>query len=170
MAKVWFVISFQQMCIFSEDPWLAVTGLWKKNNSMRCFNYQAKKSENQLFQEKSYKPSNKTKTCQTACLESKRSCGRAPLWHSSFKRARCFSPAHSLRFNIVGSLRDREVACSASDRQSSNFQFCVWRVVSSHSSPHPQEVLLALLSLHVHKGGLKPDPFHFIRAPLTLKF
>ena len=41
------------------------------------------------------------------------------------------------------SLRDREVACSASDRQGSTFESCVWRTVSSHSSHHPQEVLLA---------------------------
>ena len=64
--------------------------------------------------------------------------------------------------NIVGSLRDREVACSASDRQGSNFESCVWRTVSSQSSHHPQEVLLAQFSLYVHKGGLKPDSFHFI--------
>ena len=59
-------------------------------------------------------------------------------------------------------LRDREVACSASDRQGSNFESCVWRTVSSQSSHHPQEVLLAQFSLYVHKGGLKPDSFHFI--------
>ena len=57
---------------------------------------------------------------------------------------------------------DREVACSASDRQGSNFESCVWRTVSSQSSHHPQEVLLAQFSLYVHKGGLKPDSFHFI--------
>ena len=33
--------------------------------------------------------------------------------------------------------------------------------MSSHSSHHPQEVLLAQFSLYVHKGGLKPDLFHF---------
>ena len=27
--------------------------------------------------------------------------------------------------------------------------------------PHSQEVLLAQLSLYVHKGGLKPDSFYF---------
>ena len=64
------------------------------------------------------------------------------------------------RVSIVGSLRDREVACSASDRQDSNFESCVWRTVSSQSSHHPQEVLLAQFSLYVHKGGLKPDSFH----------
>ena len=61
----------------------------------------------------------------------------------------------------MGSLRDREVACSASDRQGSNFEYCVWRAVSSQSSHHPQEVLLAQFSLYVHKSGLKPDSFHF---------
>ena len=34
--------------------------------------------------------------------------------------------------------------------------------VSSQSSHHPQEVLLAQFSLYVHKGGLKPDSFHFL--------
>ena len=33
--------------------------------------------------------------------------------------------------------------------------------MSSQSSHHPQEVLLAQFSLYVHKGGLKPDLFHF---------
>ena len=65
-------------------------------------------------------------------------------------------------FNIVASLRDREIACSTSDRQGSNFEFCVWRAVSSHSSHHPpQEVRLARFSLYVHKGGLKLHSFHF---------
>ena len=54
------------------------------------------------------------------------------------------------------------IRCSASDRQGSNFEPCVWRTVSSQSSHHPQEVLLAQLSLYVHKGGLNPDSFHFI--------
>ena len=67
-----------------------------------------------------------------------------------------------VKVSIVGSLCDREVACSASDRQGSNFEPCVWRTVSSQSSHHPQEVLLAQFSLYVHKSGLKPDLFHFI--------
>ena len=48
--------------------------------------------------------------------------------------------------------------------QGSNFDSCVWRTVSSQSSHHPQEVLLAQFSLYVHKGGLKPDSFHFYIA------
>ena len=66
-----------------------------------------------------------------------------------------------VKVSIVGSLRDREVACSASDRQGLNFESCAWRAVSSQSSHHPQEVLLAQFSLYVHKGGLKPDSFQF---------
>ena len=58
-------------------------------------------------------------------------------------------------FNIVESLSDRKVACSAS-----NFETCVWRTVSCHSSHHPQEVILAQFSLCVHKSGLEPNPFH----------
>ena len=79
-----------------------------------------------------------------------------------FKETKMFLPHPRVKVSIVGSLRDREVACSASDRQGSNFESCVWRTVSSHSSHHPQEVLLAQFILYVHKGGLKPDSFHFI--------
>ena len=77
------------------------------------------------------------------------------------KETKLFLPHPRVKVSIVGSLRDREEACSASDRQGSNFESCVWRTVSSQSSHHPQEVLLAQFSLYVHKGGLKPDSFHF---------
>ena len=82
------------------------------------------------------------------------------------KETKLFLPHPRVKVSIVGSLRDREVACSASDRQGSNFESCVWRRVSSQSSHHPQEVLLAQFSLYVHKGGLKPDSFHFHHYPL----
>ena len=78
------------------------------------------------------------------------------------KETKMSFPHPLVKLSIVGSLRDREVACSASDRQDSNFEACVWREVSSHSSHHPQEVLLPQFSLYVHKSGLKPDSFHFI--------
>ena len=84
------------------------------------------------------------------------------------KETKLFLPHPRVKVSIVGSLRDREVACSASDRQGSNFESCVWRTVSSQSSHHPQEVLLAQFSLYVHKGGLKPDSFHFISLKLIL--
>ena len=68
-----------------------------------------------------------------------------------------FCAAHSpVRLDI-----ETKSPCSASDRLGSNFESCVWRTVSSQSSHHPQEVLLAQFSLYVHKGGLKPDSFHF---------
>ena len=78
------------------------------------------------------------------------------------KETKMFLPHPRVKVSIVGSLRDREVACSVSDRQGSNFKFCVWRTVSSQSSHHPQGVLLAQFSLYVHRGGLRPDSFHFI--------
>ena len=91
---------------------------------------------------------------------------QARVWGSvpglgGLKETNMFLPHPHVKLSIVGGLRDREVACSASDRQGSNFESCVWRTVSSHSSHHPQEVLLAQFSPYVHKGGLKPDSFHF---------
>ena len=71
------------------------------------------------------------------------------------KETKLFLPHPRVKVSIVGSLHYREVACSVSDRQGSNFESCVWRTVSSQSSHHPQEVLLAQFSLCVHKGGLK---------------
>ena len=87
----------------------------------------------------------------------------------SLKETKMFLPHPRVKVSIVGSLRDREVACSASDRQGSNFESCVWRAVSSQTSHHPQEVLLAQFSLYVHKGGLKPDSFHLFTNTSSLK-
>ena len=84
------------------------------------------------------------------------------------KETKMFFPYPRVKVSIVGSLRDREVACSASDRQGLNFESCVWRTVSSQSSNHPQEVLLAQFSLYVHKGGLKPGSFPFISLPKAI--
>ena len=42
------------------------------------------------------------------------------------------------------------------------FPILCMRAVSSHSSHHPQEVLLAQFSLYVHNGGLKPHSFSFV--------
>ena len=76
------------------------------------------------------------------------------------KETKMFLPHPRVKLSIVGGLCDREVACSASDHQGSNFESCVWRTVSSHSSHHPERVLLDQFSLYVHKGGLKPDSFY----------
>ena len=70
------------------------------------------------------------------------------------KETKMFLPHPRVKVSIVGSVRDREVACSASDRQGANFESCVWRAVSSH---HPQEVLLAQFSLYVHKNKITHD-------------
>ena len=96
--------------------------------------------------------------------------GPAPKTFFGLKETKMFLPHPRVKVSIVGSLRDREVACSASDRQGSNFESCVWRTVSSQSSHHPQEVLLAQFSLYVHRGGLKPDSFHFISQDVFGQF
>ena len=70
-------------------------------------------------------------------------------------------PHPLVKLSIVESLRDREVACSSSDRQGLHFESCVWRAVSSHSSNDPQE---AQFSLYVHKSDLMSDSFHFYTA------
>ena len=56
---------------------------------------------------------------------------------------------------MVESLRDQEIKCSASERQGSNFEVCVWKAVSCH------------LSAYVHQGCLKPHSFHFILSMLS---
>ena len=77
-----------------------------------------------------------------------------------FKETKTFLPHPRVKVSIVGSLRDREVACSASDRQGSNFESCVWRTVSSQSSHHPQEVLLAkFIPFMCTKVALTKTPF-----------
>ena len=40
------------------------------------------------------------------------------------KETKLFLPHPRVKLSIVGSLRDREVACSASDGQDLNFEFC----------------------------------------------
>ena len=52
------------------------------------------------------------------------------------KETKMFLPHPRVKVSIVGSLRDREVACSASDHQGTNFESCVWRTVSSQSFHH----------------------------------
>ena len=86
----------------------------------------------------------------------------------TLKETKNVSSPSTCESQYCGSLRDREVACSASDRQGSNFESCVWRTLSSQSSHHPQEVLLAQFSLYVHKGGLKPDSFHFPHSVISV--
>ena len=91
---------------------------------------------------------------------------KLPAWKVGDRGLEAHSGLQVSKKQNVSSPRTREdsilwVACSASHRQGSNFKSCVWRAVSSHSSHHPQEVLLARFSLYVHTGGLKIR-IHFI--------
>ena len=56
------------------------------------------------------------------------------------KKQIVFSPLTGKDLIFVVNLRVREVACLASDRQGSYFEFCVWRAGSSHSSHHHREI------------------------------
>ena len=51
------------------------------------------------------------------------------------KETKMFLPHPRVKVSIVGSLRDREVACSASDRQGPNFESCLEDSVISIISP-----------------------------------
>ena len=53
------------------------------------------------------------------------------------KETKMVLPHPLVKLSIVGSLCDREVACSASDLQGLNFESRVWRAVFSHSSISP---------------------------------
>ena len=53
------------------------------------------------------------------------------------KETKMVLPHPLVKISIVGSLCDREIACSASDLQGLNFESCVWRAVLSHSSISP---------------------------------
>ena len=65
-----------------------------------------------------------------------------PAWKV---RDRGFGPDSGLR---DGALRARPQTARAGISLS-----CIWMAVSSHSSSHPQEDILAQFSLYVHKGA-----------------
>ena len=71
--------------------------------------------------------------------------GSNPSLAFKFQRNKMILSRSAVKIQYCGSLRDREVAYSASDRQGSNFESCVRRAVwgLSHPSHHPQEVILA---------------------------
>ena len=54
--------------------------------------------------------------------------------HDGLKETKMFRPHPRVKLSVVGSLPDREVACSASDRQGSNF-LCLEDSVISFISP-----------------------------------
>ena len=93
---------------------------------------------------------------KVACLESRRSWVRMPLWYIVSKKQ-----------NVSSWLtRKDSILCGASVTEKkrdqprppgSNFKSCAWRAVSSH---HPQEVFLTQFSLYVHKDGLRPHSVH----------
>ena len=82
-----------------------------------------------------YRDSNLEAVIKAAWVESRGSRVRLPLWHSIFKEKTFLLPSIVI-INIVGNI-------CASNRQGSKLESCISRAVSSYSSHHPQEVLLA---------------------------
>ena len=99
----------------------------------------------------------------TACLESRRSRVRAPLWPSSFKKTKYLLSTHFKKKQIQYCEKPPWPRGGVFVLRPPGLEFRIlWEVsVSSHSSHHPQEVLLAKFSLHVHKSGPRPDSFNF---------
>ena len=62
------------------------------------------------------------------------------------KKTKMFLPHPLVKLSIVGSLCDREVACSASDIQGLNFKFCVISLISPSSGGS-----LGLFSLYLFR-------------------
>ena len=93
------------------------------------------------------------------CLKSRRSRVRTPFWSSSFKQAKCFYPL-TRKDSILW--EPPWLRAGVLDLRPPGLESYVWRSVSTHSSHHPQEVLLAKFSLYVHKGDLKSHLFHYI--------
>ena len=99
----------------------------------------------------------------------------ARVWGSvpglgGFKEIKMFLPHPRVKVSIVGSLHDREVACSALARRA--------RMSNPVSGGQCHLTILRRLSwpslaLYVHKGGLKPDSFHlrhFMKVICPWKF
>ena len=85
---------------------------------------------------------------KAACLGSRRSRARPPLWHSGFKVTNVPSPL-TRRYSVLwgASVTERWPAPPQTVRAriSNPVSGEVWRAVSSHSSHHPQQVLMVSL-------------------------
>ena len=81
-----------------------------------------------------------TSTCiQNQVAASIRVCGRGP---------RVVVSTAAFHARVRGSVPGIGGLKGTTENQGSNFESCVWRTVSSQSSHHPQEVLLAQFSLY----------------------
>ena len=105
-------------------------------------------------------------------------CSKLPAWkvgdrgfepHAGLQVSKKQSVSSPLTRKDSVCLHDRAVAHSTSDFQGSNFKFCVWRAVLSHSFHHPQVVFLTQLSIHVQKGGIKHPSFILLDSKYDLR-
>ena len=97
---------------------------------------------------------------KAACLKSRRSWVRIPLWHSNFKKIIFLRSLVKIEYcgeppwprGSVLSLRPPGLECPILCLEGSVIPFIMFR-----------EVILAKFGLHAHKGGLKPHFFHLLQ-------
>ena len=80
--------------------------------------------------------------------------GVTPALVFRLRRNKRFRTLSSRQNRDCASIREQNAACSASDHQTRDLESCVWRVVPSDSSRHPQKVFLAPFSFYVRKDGI----------------
>ena len=85
------------------------------------------------------------------------------------KETKLFLHHPRVKVSIVGSLRDREVACSASDRQGSTFESCVWRTVSSQSSHRPHFISFFYLLFDLAQMAVVVDLTHNAKSKVLCR-
>ena len=85
-----------------------------------------------------------------------------------FERNKMFLPHPPVKLSMVGSLRDWEVACSASHRQGSNFESCVWRTVSGSINLHCFNASILLGTPEIGLQQTIPVP-RWLENPIDLR-
>ena len=85
----------------------------------------------------------------------------SPALAFKFQRSKMFPPCSIVNIEYCGQPPWPTVSVLGRRPTKLNFESCVWRAVTPHSSHHPQ-VLLTQFSLCVYKCGVEPHLFHFI--------
>ena len=85
----------------------------------------------------------------------------SPALAFKFQRNKIFPPCSIVNIEYCGQPPWPRASVLGCRSTGLNFESCVWRAVTPHSSHHPQ-VLLTQFGLYVYKCGVEPHLFHFI--------
>ena len=85
----------------------------------------------------------------------------SPALAFKFQRNKMFPPCSIVNIEYCGQSPWLRVSVLGRRPTGLNFESCVWRAVTPHSSHHLQ-VSLTQFSLYVYKCGVEPHLFHFI--------